>query len=231
MACKHDPETAPNDDTALPKATLHLSGDDPYAIDCMMQYFYHLCYTLPSSAFTEADGAATGVVNSNHLANRVLVLHAQVYAIAEKYKVQGLKTLAMANFNSAARTRWDTDDFLEAAYEVFESTKDSDRGLRDIVVSVFRTHKDQLLHKKQVEHLLVDLRGLAVELLKDSARPPEVPVQQQNEYCQLPDHLGYEYGPHRTRRGKRKARGPYAYTMNGETGLTLIDHSPHGRQA
>ncbi|PWI64994.1 hypothetical protein PCL_08353 [Purpureocillium lilacinum] len=203
-ACNNDPAKAPNGDPGLTKVTLHLSEDDPYAVDCMLQYFYHLSYTIPPSALEGSGDRTATIADSLQLANSVLVVHARVYAIAEKYEIQGLKILAGANFTSAAGQRWNTDDFLAAAYEVFESTDDTDHGLRDVVVSVFRSHKNQLLRKEQAENLLMDLPALTVELLKDPQQQPSVPIHHQNGHVQLAAQPQPGSGqPSRSRRRRR----------------------------
>ncbi|KAF2397992.1 hypothetical protein EJ06DRAFT_532356 [Trichodelitschia bisporula] len=71
-----------------------------------------------------------------------LLVHSRVYSLAEKYEIAGLKALARAKFASQAHHHWQTDEFAAAMAHVFESTVDSDRGLRDIVISVVRAHPE-----------------------------------------------------------------------------------------
>ncbi|EWG54840.1 hypothetical protein FVEG_12947 [Fusarium verticillioides 7600] len=64
-----------------------------------------------------------------------LPLFAKVYAIGEKYGIPGLKAIALSKFETLAKAYANTDDFRIAAEEVYTSTIDQDRGMRDIVVN------------------------------------------------------------------------------------------------
>ena len=70
-----------------------------------------------------------------------MIIHAKVYAIAEKYGIQGLKSTAISKFENEARKFWETDEFLQAVTEIYTSTVDIDRGLRDVVVRTFDEHR------------------------------------------------------------------------------------------
>jgi len=94
-----------------------------------------------------------------------LVTHAKVYAIAEKYGIYGLKSLARRKFASQAALHWSSSEFAEAMGDVYETTVDRDRGLRDIVVQSFRAHPE-LARKKDVEAVVKETPSLAWELFK-----------------------------------------------------------------
>ncbi|KAF5709420.1 speckle-type POZ [Fusarium mundagurra] len=64
-----------------------------------------------------------------------LTLFAKVYALGEKYGIPGLKTIALSKFETLAKAYAQTEDFRLAVHEVYTSTIDQDRGLRDVVVS------------------------------------------------------------------------------------------------
>ncbi|KAF5561716.1 speckle-type POZ [Fusarium napiforme] len=63
-----------------------------------------------------------------------LPLFAKVYAIGEKYGIPGLKAIALSKFETLAKAYANTNDFRIAAEEVYTSTIDQDRGMRDVVV-------------------------------------------------------------------------------------------------
>ncbi|PNP79252.1 hypothetical protein FNYG_07328 [Fusarium nygamai] len=63
-----------------------------------------------------------------------LCLFARVYAVGEKYGIPGLKTIALSKFETLAKAYAHTNDFRNAAEEVYTSTIDQDRGMRDVVV-------------------------------------------------------------------------------------------------
>ncbi|KAF2716374.1 hypothetical protein K431DRAFT_323846 [Polychaeton citri CBS 116435] len=94
-----------------------------------------------------------------------LLLHTRVYALAEKYDIPSLKQLSRRKFEIALACYWDSPDFADTIDEVYNSTVDSDRGLRDIVLQAFRTHP-QLATTKDVYAIIKDTPSLAFELFK-----------------------------------------------------------------
>lgn len=79
-----------------------------------------------------------------------LIIHAKVYALAEEYHIKGLKALALEKFEAGIEQHWNSSEFAQAAYEVYTSTVESDKGLRDIIVQTLHAHPE-LLDKKEVQ--------------------------------------------------------------------------------
>ncbi|CAH0046557.1 unnamed protein product [Clonostachys solani] len=101
---------------------------------------------------TKAENTILGnMATSSHL-----VLHAQVYALGEKYDISGLKALAAAKFKSEVDLYWHSEDFMLALKEVYNSTVDHDRLLRDIVVQAVSGHL-QLLESKAFQDAIKGL--------------------------------------------------------------------------
>jgi len=94
-----------------------------------------------------------------------LLLHTRVYALAEKYDIPSLKQLARSKFEMAMACHYDSPDFAEAIEEVYCSTIDSDRGLRDIVLEAFKSHP-QLANTGDVFQVIQGTPSLALELFK-----------------------------------------------------------------
>ncbi|KAF4461277.1 Speckle-type POZ [Fusarium albosuccineum] len=99
---------------------IDLVDDDPEAVDAMIFYLYHGHYPKvdPDAPRPQAYANKGWCLDwfgedTIGLQEQYLPLHAKVYALAEKYQIPDLKKLATRNFNS---------------------TVDSDRGLRDLVV-------------------------------------------------------------------------------------------------
>ncbi|KAF4946276.1 hypothetical protein FGADI_11302 [Fusarium gaditjirri] len=79
-----------------------------------------------------------------------LCLHAKVYALGEKYRMEGLKRAAKGKFESEIQSgNVGVDDFAEAVEEVYTSTASEDRGLRDVVANMIE--QDILL----LDHVVV----------------------------------------------------------------------------
>jgi hypothetical protein len=60
---------------------------------------------------------------------------------------------------------WDDELFPPAAYHALSTTPENDRGLRDVVSQNISKHME-LLNKPEVEALLNEFNGLAVQVLK-----------------------------------------------------------------
>ena len=94
-----------------------------------------------------------------------LLLHTRVYALAEKYDIPALKSLARRKFEMAMACFYDSPEFADAVEEVYYSTIDTDRGLRDIVLQAFRSHP-QLASTQDVFAVIKETPALAFELWK-----------------------------------------------------------------
>jgi len=94
-----------------------------------------------------------------------MVLHARVYALAEKYAVDALKWLAVDKFKAEAAVNWATDDFRAAVREVYAGTVESDRAMRDAVIKVMGEHP-QVLVESGVREMILEL-DLSFEILME----------------------------------------------------------------
>ncbi|EMC94015.1 hypothetical protein BAUCODRAFT_74825 [Baudoinia panamericana UAMH 10762] len=94
-----------------------------------------------------------------------LLLHTRVYALAEKYDIPSLKQLAKIKFEMAMACNYDSPDFPDVLFEVYCSTIDNDRGLRDTVCEAFKCHP-QLATTPDVRAAIQDLPSLALDLFK-----------------------------------------------------------------
>ncbi|TKA58162.1 hypothetical protein B0A55_11302 [Friedmanniomyces simplex] len=94
-----------------------------------------------------------------------LVIHARVYALAEKYDIPSLKQTARLKLEVAMACNYDSPRFPLAIEEVYCSTIDTDRGLRDIVCEAFRCHP-QLASTPDVRQAIHELPSLALDLFK-----------------------------------------------------------------
>ncbi len=84
-----------------------------------------------------------------------LAVHAKVYELSKKYGIEGLETLSLGKFQSEAGDHWDTEDFLQAAKEVY-STETNDRRMKDMVTEIV-CHHTELLDREETQ---TAIRGL-----------------------------------------------------------------------
>jgi len=108
----------------------------------------------------EDDASSSSDADESHL-----LLHTKVYALAEKYDIPSLKQVARSKFERAMACHYDSPDFADAIEEVYCSTLDSDRGLRDIVLEAFKSHP-QLANTGDVYRIIEGTPSLARELYK-----------------------------------------------------------------
>lgn len=93
-----------------------------------------------------------------------LVTHAKVYALSQKYNIDGLKLLALEKFKTEAGQDWDTGDFLLAAKEVYTSTSAADQDIRDAVTTVVYEHPE-ILDRDETQEIIKGL-DLGFDVLK-----------------------------------------------------------------
>ncbi|KAF7509726.1 hypothetical protein GJ744_007597 [Endocarpon pusillum] len=103
--------------------------------------------------------------DSNSSQNSELNVHAQMYALADKYGIHDLKDLAREKFAAVASNDWDGKGFPVAVHTVYATTPESDYGLRNVVIDTFSEHRE-LLEKPEMEALVKEVNGLAFGLLK-----------------------------------------------------------------
>jgi hypothetical protein len=101
--------------------------------------------------------------------NVELLLHAEMYEVADKYEVNGLKELAREKFAWACGVYWNSKHFALAAHHAYSTTPAEDKGLREVVCKTLFEHME-LLDKPEVEEVLSEFNDLAVGLLKMHAK-------------------------------------------------------------
>ncbi|KAB2104429.1 Kynureninase 2 [Alternaria gaisen] len=122
-------------------------------------------YTCSNFNCEECNPSALPLSSINGKADQLL-LHSEMYEIADKYDVVGLKDLVIEKFHRACQHFWDSDKFSVAAHHVFSTTLDDDKGLRDIVSATISAHMG-LIKKPEVKVLLNEFNGLALGILEE----------------------------------------------------------------
>lgn len=123
-------------------------------------------WTQPADADSE-DGEHSCDEDETYFSSEEshLLLHTRVYALAEKYDIPSLKEVARRKFEIAMACHYDSPEFADAVEEVYCSTIDSERGLRDVVLQAFRNHP-QLATTRDVFAVIKQTPSLAFELFK-----------------------------------------------------------------
>lgn len=121
----------------------------------MVNYLYTGQYEVPPKDSEEE--CATG---------SALSFHARMFDLADKYLINGLQSLSVAEFKKAARRERDTCSFLRSIAEIHSLQGESSRTLRDIVVGSVRERISQPLDSG-VKEALDELTDQVPNFTKD----------------------------------------------------------------
>jgi hypothetical protein len=138
----------------------------------MIDYLYKLDYDENSASDTEVEDNPSQVnskttAESNEMVSSSL-LHAEVYAMGEKYGIPGLKDLAQRKFEHAVTNGWQDATFCSVVRSVYESTNSNDRGLRDIVTKIACQNAGILKSRQDFLNLIDTLPMFTADLLRET---------------------------------------------------------------
>ncbi|KAI7763707.1 hypothetical protein LZL87_011564 [Fusarium oxysporum] len=160
---------------------VELPDDDPFAVSMMIQYLYHQTYTIPHDAnlIPEDQRFPTAALAPVHPPQEPasydsiipyvsLSVHYKVYALGEKYGINGLKALAVYKFETEGEDEFRTsinyfEDFIRVMKEAYACTAEGDRPLRDAVVRMLKP-KTILFEREDMKEFLKE-EGLAYDLV------------------------------------------------------------------
>ena len=128
-------------------ATITLDGDDQATVRRMLTYLYTLDYddqdaseAVAVSESQNTDGHVTDSISKPEVVDDATIVHSKrmnnvlVYALAEKYNIPALKELAVTKFVGCEGPVDFASRYQELVNTIFESTPDTDTGLRNIVI-------------------------------------------------------------------------------------------------
>jgi hypothetical protein len=90
--------------------------------------------------------------------------------LPHRYDIPQLKEVAKEKFETAAKACWQMDDFPVAIAEVYSDTLETDRGLRDLLVTISTDHIDQLQEENGFRRALESMAGFATDLALNLAQ-------------------------------------------------------------
>jgi hypothetical protein len=131
------------------KSVIDLSADDPDAVAAMMQYCYQLNYTDPSA-------------DSNPAVDEVADLrpHVDIYMLAERYGISGLKQLALEKFEGLAMTLLSVSGnervLLRAVRAIYEPSRRGNADeLRRVAIKICADHVEGFISGSNTTMALV----------------------------------------------------------------------------
>lgn len=98
-----------------------------------------------------------------------LTMHTRLYALAAKYGIKSLKSVAIAKMHNARQGTWDREDFAKAIAVTFGSTQDGDRGMRAVIIQTILECSSNLVNDPIIEKAVNAVEGLPFELFKQQS--------------------------------------------------------------
>lgn len=147
--------------------TVDLSADDPDAVDAMLQYCYQLDY---ADKFLGLSSAGYTIYSLNP--------HIDIYLLAARYGVPGLKHLAVEKFEKRAavlsRVETNKDKFFQAIRIIYASTRPGHDDLRNVAVRLCADHAEQYILQggktaTRVFKLMDEIPAFRVDFIKELA--------------------------------------------------------------
>lgn len=107
-----------------------------------------------------------------HPKHHPIQLHAEVYVLADRYGIDGLKALALKKFSCAWETAWDAHAMIAAARLASDWTKETDKGLRDEVVRAIYEFRTTIFKDEKCKEALRKMGSIVTELATMLIFPP-----------------------------------------------------------
>lgn len=144
---------------------IELPDDKPYLVRRMIRYFY-----LLDSERTRGNEDKEEVKPSRAM------LNAEMYVLADKYEIEGLKKVALDGFEDSLFRAWEIDTTVSELRVVvpftYGSTPKSDRGLKDCVIeSVLRNWRGRP-NKAGLQQLFLDTPEFFLDMIDQVSIPP-----------------------------------------------------------
>ncbi|CZR56340.1 uncharacterized protein PAC_06228 [Phialocephala subalpina] len=109
--------------------------------------------------------------------SRGLITAAEVYILADKYDVQGLKVLACDKYKALCEYYWNNEHFIESLSIIFDNTPDTNETdiLRVVTLDTASLHTKELLRKETFQELCQCRGDIATAVLMASVEIPSSP--------------------------------------------------------
>jgi hypothetical protein len=89
--------------------------------------------------------------------------HLRVYALANMFCIEDLKTISLNKFRRETSEGWDSNLFLECVWEIYHSTYGYPRTIRPALVDVAVAHAREIAGKARFEDLVREGGDFVVE--------------------------------------------------------------------
>jgi hypothetical protein len=93
------------------------------------------------------------------------LFNVMLYDTGDKYMIPTLRSLAEEQFAALVAITWKDDDFPAVISEVYESTREIDRSLRELVLSTVHLHLDALTMKPGFRDIVREIGQFSEDLI------------------------------------------------------------------
>lgn len=139
-------------------------AENPKAVKLMIHYLYHLDYLEVETAKLKTKERKHEDFEKTHtLHDGILIDHAMMYAMGDRYGISGLKNLALEKYKEAYK--YTSAGFADSITITFTSTVESDMDLRKTLLDILHGDLTNLMGKPAIHENIKELPGLALTLL------------------------------------------------------------------
>jgi hypothetical protein len=125
----------------------------------MIEFLYTSRYTLDSKSNVDN-----------------LTVHAELYAIADKYDIALLASEARLRYYRATLMLRDHEAFLNSIHSIYDLTPGTNRGLRDVAIACARRHREELMQGEKIPALFKsvchDIPAFSADMLESFMQRP-----------------------------------------------------------
>lgn len=104
--------------------------------------------------------------NYRKLAAQTLVLSANIYILADRLHIEGLKMLASELYEMNSANGWDRAEFTASLKIIFENTQQNDMLLRAVAIKLIKRNLEALMQKKEFDQFCANNSDIGYEILK-----------------------------------------------------------------
>lgn len=142
-----------------------LDAEDPVCVRFMIHYFYHLDYLEVETAKLRKQKRDVEDFDKTYaLKAGMLIEHAKMYAMGDKYGVRGLKDLALKKYEEAYV--YTSAGFADSILIAYTSTIDNDKEPRNVIIKFLSVDLINLMSKPKINQNVKDLPQLSHALLR-----------------------------------------------------------------
>ncbi|KAH8882926.1 hypothetical protein GQ53DRAFT_753233 [Thozetella sp. PMI_491] len=99
-------------------------------------------------------GQVAEAPSAPYIPGNQITAHSRVYTLSKKYDITSLKPFALGRFENRAAALWNTDDFVQAAKEVYTaSSAGQDRETKDVILRVI-SQNPSVLDKEELKEVI-----------------------------------------------------------------------------